>query len=61
MGNTDKGSLVSDAKKYWATIETAAHSFEVPVYAESLEQALDYAEAQYVEAGFAVTRIRPDR
>lgn len=56
----DKGTLVSDTKKYWATIESAAHSFEVPVYAESLDQALEYAESQYVEAGFAVVRVRPD-
>lgn len=61
MKPEDKGSLVSDSKKYWVTIESAAHSFEVPVYAESLDQALEYAELQYAEAGFAVTRVRPDR
>lgn len=61
MANTDKGSLVSDAKKYWVTVESAAHSFEVPVFAESLEQALEDAEWQYQEAGFQVTRVRPDR
>lgn len=55
------GSLVSDQKKYWVTIESAAHSFEVPVFAETLDNALEYAEWQYQEAGFQVTRVRPDR
>lgn len=61
MTTSSKGILVSDSKKYWVTIESAAHSFEVPVYGESLDQALEYAEFQYVDAGFAVTRVRPDR
>lgn len=61
MSNGDKGTLVYDSKKYWVTVESAAHSFEVPVFAESLDQALEYAEWQYMEAGFEVTRVRPDR
>lgn len=47
-------------KRFNVTVETQTHSFEVPVYAETLEEAHDKAEAEYVEAGFAVTRVRPD-
>lgn len=58
--NMDKGSLVAENKKYWVTVETAAESLEVPVYAVSLEEALDVAELKYIPAGFAVTRVRPE-
>lgn len=60
MEEMNKGTLVSDSKKYWVTVESAAHSFEVPVFAESLDQALEYAEVQYEDAGFQVVRVRPD-
>lgn len=56
----NKGHLVSTSRKYWVTVESAAHSFEVPVYAESLEEAFENADWQYTEAGFEVTRVRPD-
>lgn len=56
----NKGSLVAENKKYWVTVETAAESLEVPVYAVSLEEALDVAELKYIPAGFAVTRVRPE-
>jgi len=48
-------------KEYAVTVESALHSFEVPVYAETLEDAHDQAEAMYDEAGFTVTRVRPAR
>lgn len=59
--NPNVGSLVSDPKKYWVTVESAAHSFEVPVLAENLDEALEYAVRQYEPAGFEVCRVRPDR
>lgn len=58
--SNNKGSLVADNKKFFVTIETAAESFEVPVYALSLDEALDIAELKYIPAGFAVTRVRPE-
>lgn len=61
MTITNKGALVSEPRKFWATIETAHSSLEVPVMAETLEMALEYAEQQYVPAGFDVTRVRPHR
>lgn len=47
-------------KRFIAQVETQTHSFEVPVYAETLDEALEKAEAEYVEAGFEVQRVRPD-
>lgn len=55
-----KGSMTISNKRFYVTIETAAESFEVPVYAASLDEALDEAELKYIPAGFAVTRVRPE-
>lgn len=60
MSHLDTGSLRVDNKKFWATVETAAQSFEVPIFALDLDEALEVAEWQYVPAGFEVTRVRPD-
>lgn len=46
-------------KKYLVTIENSKESFEVPVFAATLEEADDLAQ-EYVDVGFEVTRIRPD-
>lgn len=54
-----KGSLVVTNKKFWVAIESASQSIEVPVYAVSLEEALEFAEWQYGTAGFEVKRVRP--
>ncbi|UCS82755.1 bacterial RNA polymerase inhibitor [Yersinia phage vB_YenP_Rambo] len=59
MSHDNKGTLAVDNKKFWATVETASQSFEVPIYAVDLEEALELAEWQYVPAGFEVTRVRP--
>lgn len=56
----NKGSLVTKEKKFLVLVESATMSHEVPVYATSLEEATELAEWQYVPAGFAVTRVRPD-
>ena len=56
----NKGSLVATEKKFLVQVESATMSHEVPVYATSLEEATELAEWQYVPAGFAVTRVRPD-
>ncbi|CBV65210.1 predicted bacterial RNA polymerase inhibitor [Salmonella phage Vi06] len=56
---TDMLNVGTDSKKFWATVESSEHSFEVPVYAETLDEALELAEWQYVQAGFEVTRVRP--
>lgn len=55
----NKGSLVAENRKFFVTIESAAESLEVPVYAVSLEEALEEAELKYIQHGFAVTRVRP--
>ena len=59
MSNVNTGSLSVSNKKFWATVESSEHSFEVPIYAETLDEALELAEWQYVPAGFEVTRVRP--
>lgn len=46
--------------EYHVTIEGSCQSFEVPIYATNLDEATEIAEATYEEAGFAVTRIRPE-
>ncbi|WAK44909.1 putative bacterial RNA polymerase inhibitor [Erwinia phage pEa_SNUABM_57] len=56
----NKGSLVNRDKKFFVTVEGSAQSFEVPVFAQSLDEALELAEWQYVPAGFEVTRVRPE-
>ena len=48
------------SRKFLVQIESASTAHEVPVYATSLEEAEELAEAQYQEAGFMVTRIRPE-
>lgn len=49
-----------ESRKFIVQIESATLAHEVPVYATSLEEAEELAEAQYQEAGFMVTRIRPE-
>lgn len=44
--------------KYLATVEFLHHSVELPVDAESLEEATELAEAEYEQIG-RVTRVRP--
>ncbi len=56
----NKGSLVNRDKKFFVTVEGSSQSFEVPVFAQSLDEALELAEWQYVPAGFEVTRVRPE-
>lgn len=46
-------------QKFVVTVETANASYELPVHAESLDEALEVAEAEYEELG-QVTRVRPD-
>lgn len=57
---TSKGALVAHDKKFLVTVESAAQSFEVPVMAETIEEAAELAEWTYVPAGFKVGRVRPD-
>ena len=45
--------------KFIATVEGLTQSFDVPVYANSLEHAELLLE-EYVDAGFIVERIRPE-
>lgn len=56
----NKGSLVNRDKKFFVTVEGSSQSFEVPVFAQSLDEALELAEWQYVPAGFEVSRVRPE-
>lgn len=58
--SNQKGSLVAHDKKFLVTVESAAQSFEVPVMAETIEEAAELAEWTYVPAGFKVGRVRPD-
>lgn len=59
MTHLNTGSLTVDNKKFWASVQTAEHSYEVPIYAVSLEEAWELAESQYVPAGFEILRVRP--
>lgn len=53
------GGVVINDKKFFVTIQTVSHSFEVPVYAKDLDEALDVAERRYMPSGLEVTRVRP--
>lgn len=46
-------------KKYIVELEGRVQSFEVPVYAKSLEEAALKSQ-EYEDAGFVVGRIRPE-
>lgn len=59
MSNVNTGSLIVNNKKFWATVESSEHSFEVPIYAETIDEAVELAEWQYGHCGFEVTRVRP--
>lgn len=56
-----KGPPTEVEKGFIATIESVEHSFDVPIYARDLDEALELAEWQYVPAGFLVARVRPKR
>lgn len=45
-------------KKFMVTVEIGDNSVELPVHAETLDEALEAAELEYSEIG-AVTRVRP--
>lgn len=45
-------------KKFMVTVEIGDNSVELPVHAETLDEALESAELEYAEIG-AVTRVRP--
>lgn len=47
-------------KKFLVTIEGQHESFEVPIWAHSLDEASELAEAEYGEAGFVIDRVRPE-
>lgn len=55
------GTLTEVDKGFIATVESAEQSFDVPIYAKDLDEALELAEWQYVPAGFPVARVRPKR
>lgn len=50
----------SKTNKYFVNIETLVGEIEVFIYAESLLEATERAEAEYSEQGFLVTRVRPE-
>lgn len=47
-----------EEKKYIVELEGRVQSFEVPVYAKSLEEA-ELKSQEYEDAGFVVGRIKP--
>lgn len=53
------GSLTETNKKFIVHLQGSASEIEVPVYAKSLDEALEVAEWTYQEAGFEVSRVRP--
>lgn len=57
-GLCDCGVGRSD-KKYIVELEGRVQSFDVPVYAKSLDEATLKAQ-EYEDAGFVVGRIRPE-
>lgn len=56
-----KGAVkeVQEEKTYIVELEGRVQSFEVPVYAKSLEEATLLSQ-EYEDAGFVVGRIRPE-
>ena len=50
----------STEKKYIVELEGRVQSFEVPVYAKSLDEATLKSQ-EYEDAGFVVGRIRPEQ
>lgn len=60
MPNVNKGRLVSTDKKFFVTLSHVYGSTEVPVYAETIEEAHDLATLKYTGSGFEVARVRPD-
>ncbi|QEG09569.1 bacterial RNA polymerase inhibitor [Escherichia phage Pisces] len=48
-----------EEKKYIVELEGRVQSFDVPVYAKSLDEATLKAQ-EYEDAGFVVGRIRPE-
>lgn len=61
MYNLWKGERIMTEveKKYIVELEGLVQSFEVPVYAKSLEEAALKSQ-EYEDAGFVVGRIRPE-
>ena len=55
----EKGRLVPTDKKYFVTLGYVDGELEVPVFATSLEEALDLATFKYTPVGFEVLRVRP--
>jgi len=48
-------------KKFFVTFQSPlGGEVEVPLYAESLDEAVMLAEVNYEQEGFPVTRIRPE-
>lgn len=53
--------MTKSDKKYFVTFASPlGGECEVPLYAGSLDEATELAEATYSEAGFPVTRVRPE-
>jgi len=54
-----EGTMSQAEKKYIVELEGRVQSFEVPVYAKSLDEATLKSQ-EYEDAGFVVGRIRPE-
>ncbi|CDM21601.1 predicted bacterial RNA polymerase inhibitor [Citrobacter phage CR8] len=52
--------MTTDNQKYIVELEGRVQSFEVPVYAKSLDEATLKSQ-EYEDAGFVVGRIYPER
>lgn len=50
---------MKNLKKYIVTLEGRIQTFDVPVFAESIEHATELA-VEYEDAGFVVDRIKPE-
>lgn len=53
------GTLTETNKKFIVHLQGSSSEIEVPLYAKSLDEALEVAEWTYQEAGFEVARVRP--
>ncbi|NBK20429.1 MAG: inhibitor of host bacterial RNA polymerase [Spirochaetia bacterium] len=51
---------MSTCKKFFVEVQGLTDSVELPVWADSLEEAQEIAEAEYEDMGFTVNRIRPE-
>lgn len=49
-----------EVNRFFVTISGYGESFDIPVFAETLEAAWDLAEKEYLPEKMEIIRVRPD-